>query len=313
MQHVLKSLAVLTTIGMLFVLIGGALVTKTGSGQGCGKSWPLCNGELIPSQLSLETIIELSHRLVSGSVGILVLILSIWAWKKLGYYREVKLLSFLSLFFLIAQALLGAAAVVWGQSAAVLAFHFGISLISFASVLLLTLLIFEVDKKLNTDSLFIDKRMKFHIFGIAIYTYVVVYSGAYVRHKKASLACPDWPLCNNDKLWTIPTATQEWVQMGHRAVAGLAFLWVMYICFRVIKDYKNHKILYYSWVIAGILITLQVISGAFIVITELNLYVALLHALIISCLFGVFSYLILLSYRRESSVDYKQEKGSRVL
>src|SRR5690625_1009020 len=130
----LKWLSVIATLGMVFVLLGGALVTKTDSGAGCGASWPLCHGELIPSEITPELVIELSHRLVSGIVGIAVLVLSFLSWKHIGHIREVKFLSFMSLFFLVLQGLIGAAAVVWGQSDFVLALHFGISLISFAAI-----------------------------------------------------------------------------------------------------------------------------------------------------------------------------------
>ena len=41
---------------------------------------------------------------------------------------------------------------------AVLAIHFGISLISFASVILLTCLIFEIDQKFDARSLIMDKK-----------------------------------------------------------------------------------------------------------------------------------------------------------
>ena len=84
---------------MLFVLLGGALVTKTHAGQGCGVFWPLCNGEIFPNEINVELLIELTHRLVSGGVGIMVLILSIWSWKKIGHIREAKLLSMISLVF----------------------------------------------------------------------------------------------------------------------------------------------------------------------------------------------------------------------
>ena len=67
----LKWLSVFTTIGMLLILLGGALVTKTDSGMGCGRSWPLCKGQLIPDEITSELVIELSHRVVSGTVGIL--------------------------------------------------------------------------------------------------------------------------------------------------------------------------------------------------------------------------------------------------
>src|SRR3954447_7158751 len=162
---------------MLLILLGGALVTKTDSGMGCGRSWPLCDGQLIPKEITSELIIELAHRVVSGSVGIMVVLLSVWAWRSIGHIRETKFLAITSIFFLVLQGLIGAAAVIWGQSDFVLAAHFGISLVSFATVFLLTLLIFEVDKKFEADKLILDKRMKGHIMGVTIYSFIVVYTG----------------------------------------------------------------------------------------------------------------------------------------
>ena len=296
MRRSLKWLAVATTIGMIFVLIGGALVTKTGSGMGCGRSWPLCHGKFLPTHITPELIVELAHRLVSGAVGIMVLVLSIWTWKVIGHIRETKFLSFLSFFFLLLQGLIGAAAVKWGQSGFVLAMHFGISLISFASVFLLTLLIFEVDKKFNADKLIIDKRMGFHIVALSIYSLFVIYTGALVRHTKSSLVCRDWPLCLNDAP-ALPTNMYEWVQMGHRAAAGFIFIWIAYITYIAIKHYKDQKVLYWGWITAFILVCLQVTAGALIIFSRLNLYIALLHAFFITCLFGVLSYFLLLYSR----------------
>jgi heme a synthase len=303
----LKWLSVLTTLGMLFVLLGGALVTKTESGMGCGRSWPLCNGELVPSQITFELVIELSHRLVSGSVGILVLILAVWSWKAIGYKRETKLLAVLSFFFLAAQALIGAAAVIWAQSDFVLALHFGISLISFAAVLLLTLLIFEVDKKFDADKVVIDPKMRFHIIGITLYSYIVVYTGALVRHTNSSLICRDWPLCLNDSpAW--PSNMYEWIQMGHRFAAALIFFWIAYAAYIAVKNYKDQRVLYWGWIIAFILVTLQATTGALTVFTRLNLFVALAHALIISCLFGLLCYFNLVASR--SKLRHKASSGS---
>lgn len=300
MKRSLKWLAVLTTIGMLFVLLGGALVTKTDSGMGCGRSWPLCNGEFVPTDITPELVIELAHRLVSGSVGIMVLALSIWTWRTIGHIRETKFLSVLSFFFLMLQALIGAAAVKWGQSDFVLALHFGISLISFAAVLLLTMLIFEVDKKFQAEKLVIDKRMRFHIIGLSVYSYMVVYTGALVRHMNASLVCKDWPLCSNEGS-LFPTNIYEWVQMGHRAAAGFIFIWIAYVTYIAVKNYKHQKVLYWGWIISFTLVSLQVIAGALIIFTRLNLYVALAHAFFISVLFGVFSYFILLVSRSKKN------------
>jgi cytochrome c oxidase assembly protein subunit 15 len=292
----LKWFSVLTTIGMLLILLGGALVTKTDSGMGCGRSWPLCDGQLIPEKITSELIIELAHRVVSGSVGIMVVVLSIWAWRSIGQIRETKFLAITSIFFLVLQGLIGAAAVIWGQSDFVLAAHFGISLVSFATVFLLTLLIFEVDKKFEADKLLLDKRMKGHIVGVTVYSFIVVYTGALVRHVNASLSCPDWPLCRND-LFALPSTMYEWVQMGHRAAAGLIFIWIAYITYLTIKHYRHQKIMYWGWMISFILVSLQVLAGAFIIFSKGHLLIALSHAFFIACLFGMLSYFILLTYR----------------
>jgi len=298
MIKTLKWLSVVSTLGMVFILIGGALVTKTDSGAGCGSSWPLCHGEFIPSNITPELIIELSHRLVSGVMGVTVIALSVLAWIYIGHIREVKFLSFLSIFFLVLQGLIGAAAVMWGQSDFVLAAHFGISLISFASVFLLTLLIFEIDKKFDTSALIIKKKHRIEIYLLTIYTLIVVYTGALVRHTNAEMVCKDWPFCTNNTPFAFADYNlEQWIQMGHRLAAGLLFIWTIFFFVKVMKHYRSNRVMYWGWITTLSLIVLQVFFGAMIIFTMLNLGIALLHALVISCFFGMLSYFLMLSSR----------------
>lgn len=85
MKFALRLLSVITTFVMLIVLIGGALVTKTGSGLGCGRQWPLCHGRFFP-EMNPASIIEWSHRMSTGVSTILVLALAVLCWKKLVQY-----------------------------------------------------------------------------------------------------------------------------------------------------------------------------------------------------------------------------------
>ncbi|MFS0560911.1 heme A synthase [Terribacillus sp. 179-K 1B1 HS] len=301
-MKLLKFLSVIGTVGMLFVLLGGALVTKTGSEDGCGQSWPLCEGAL--TNITPELVIESAHRFVSSAMGIVIILLAIFAWRKIGHIREVKFLSIVSVFFLILQALIGAAAVVWQQSDTVLALHFGISLISFASVLLLTLLVFEVDKKFDARALVIRKGMRIQFYLHTIYIYLVVYTGALVRHMNASLVCGDFPLCSNSDPGLFGLSAAQLVQMLHRGAAMLALVWSFIIMIQVIRHYKGQAVMSRGWIISFCLLAAQAIVGVLVIFTGMHLFVALLHSLIISVYFGIMTYYIMLSFR---SAKYEKE------
>lgn len=294
MIRLLKVFAILTSFGMLLVLLMGAIVTTTGSGEGCGNSWPLCYGEVLPTQPELETIIEYSHRIVSAILGLMVTALAIWSLLTFRKSKEVKVLAFLSFFFIVFQGLLGAAAVVWGQSSFVLALHFGFSLISFASVVLLTVVIFEGEK--GRIVLHVDRGFRWNVYFLFIYLYTLVYTGALVRHTKASLACSGWPLCNGQVL--PPTNELELIHYVHRFMAGLFFLWILLSFIQIRLYYKNTKTLYRSFMILLILVSLQVTTGALIIFTQLNLFIGLMHGLFISFLFATLSYIIMVLIRK---------------
>lgn len=295
----LKWLGVLATIIMTFVQLGGALVTKTGSEDGCGSSWPLCNGALLPENLPIQTIIELSHRAVSAISLIVVLWLVITAWKNIGYIKEIKPLSIISVGFLLVQALVGAAAVIWQQNPYVLALHFGISLISFSSVFLMTLIIFSIDKKYEADILFIHKPLRILTWLMAIIVYLTIYTGALVRHTKSSLAYGAWPIPFDD---IVPYNAHDWVQFSHRGMALITFIWIMITFIHAIKNYSDNRTVRYGYTASFILVILQVITGALSVITNVNLIIALFHALFITYLFGMIAYFILLMLRTTRSL-----------
>jgi heme A synthase len=99
------------------VVLWGAFVRATGSGAGCGKHWPLCNGEMLPRSPSLNTIIEFTHRASSGISLMLVALLVVWAFRTFPRYHAVRQGATLSAIFLFTEALLGAALVLLGHVA----------------------------------------------------------------------------------------------------------------------------------------------------------------------------------------------------
>jgi len=97
----------------VLVILWGAYVRATGSGAGCGSHWPTCNGEIIPRALHIETLIEFTHRLSSGLALLLVVGLLIWAWRGFGKGHPVRLGGILAMVFIITEALVGAALVLF--------------------------------------------------------------------------------------------------------------------------------------------------------------------------------------------------------
>ncbi len=293
----IKWLALATSIGMFIVLVNGALVTKTESGRGCGDDWPLCNGKFVPAY-TLESMIEYSHRAITGIVGILVLLTFIAVYRAYGrrteQYRHASGIAF----FTVLQAILGAMAVKWEQSSAVMALHFGFSMIAFTFTVLLLLVIRRegrapTAKPEATSTHTVDKRFRLLVWVTTIYSYIVVYIGAFVRHTDSSGGCEGWPLCNGK---VIPELTgAEGIAFIHRIAGLLLFILLIWLAVSANRHYRHIVEVRRIGNLALLLVVLQVISGAFVVTTlaSANWYVlsSLIHTGIIAVLFSALSYL----------------------
>lgn len=92
----------------LAVILWGAFVRATGSGAGCGRHWPLCNGEILPRSPATNTLIEFAHRTSSGVALILVVGLFLWSRRVVPSGHRVRAAATWSLVFIIIEALVGA-------------------------------------------------------------------------------------------------------------------------------------------------------------------------------------------------------------
>jgi len=91
----------------LLVIAWGAWVRISHSGNGCGDHWPLCQGDLIPDLQNKKTLVEYSHRLMSGAYGIIVFWI-FFNFRKHAANLQQKKISVYLLVFMIIEALLGA-------------------------------------------------------------------------------------------------------------------------------------------------------------------------------------------------------------
>ena len=97
----------------IFVILWGAFVRATGSGAGCGSHWPLCNGQVMPQEPQIETIIEFAHRLSSGLAFVLVLVMLIWALRAYPKGHVVRRGAWFSMILITTEALVGAGLVLF--------------------------------------------------------------------------------------------------------------------------------------------------------------------------------------------------------
>ena len=96
----------------IFVILAGAVVRATGSGAGCGASWPDCDGQLVPDTTNTAQVIEYVHRIVSGVALLLVVVLCMWVFRLAGRKSQLRKAAIWSLVTILGEAAIGAMIVV---------------------------------------------------------------------------------------------------------------------------------------------------------------------------------------------------------
>lgn len=276
----LKPVAVVAAIGMFVVLLMGATVTNTGSGEGCGRSWPLCDGEFG----SKEMLIESSHRLVTGVEGFLVLFTGIGLWRTRGHRREARLLIALMWGAILVQSGMGAWAVRAPQSSTVMALHFGFSMLAVTATALTVEMLYR-DRFFQRRTLTWQPPALFRVlmWSSLVVMYGIAYLGAYVRHSDAVIACYTWPDCNGA---VIPELSGPvGIHFAHRAAAGFGMLLVWGLLLWAYRFREQRPDLYRVLQVASVIILMQALAGGLVVETALALISTLLHGGLMAILF----------------------------
>lgn len=97
----------------LLVVLSGAFVRATISGDGCGNHWPTCNGQMLPDLGSAKTAIEFSHRGMTGLLLPMTIGLVVWAFRGFPKGHLARPAAMGVLVFTIAEALVGAGLVLF--------------------------------------------------------------------------------------------------------------------------------------------------------------------------------------------------------
>lgn len=109
--------AVLFLAYTIFVILWGAFVRVSLSGDGCGENWPLCHGQVVPDFSETKTYIELAHRITSSLTGLFAIGLVVASRRIAPKGSLLRRTALASLLFIIFEGLVGAAQVKLGYVA----------------------------------------------------------------------------------------------------------------------------------------------------------------------------------------------------
>jgi len=210
-----------------FLIAFGGFVRISESGMGCGDSWPLCNGRVVP-EMSFATFIEFGHRIVAAVVAALVVALAVtaWKWADAGdpLWTKLKRASVLAVVLVAVQVMLGAATVWLELPAASVILHLG------TAMLLLALLIWAALSAAASDA---GRTMKVTdaasgaMWWTAVFGFLVVLAGGLVANLDAGHACQGFPACNGS--WMPADNPLLQVHWGHRLLAYALVIWTLFL------------------------------------------------------------------------------------
>jgi len=89
------------------VALVGAVVAGNNAAYACGTSWPLCFGAVWPSAQGPLQTLNMTHRLIAGGLGIVLLTLAVQVWRSRASALTRSAIAFSCVMYLM-QAALGA-------------------------------------------------------------------------------------------------------------------------------------------------------------------------------------------------------------
>src|SRR3954447_11084457 len=116
-----------TLVLLALIVFTGAAVRLTGSGLGC-PTWPECHGAVIQTELDTHGAIEYGNRLLTGVVGVGAVLAFLTAFLRRPFRRDLAILAALMPVGVVAQAILGGMAVLYGLAPGWVMAHFLLSM-----------------------------------------------------------------------------------------------------------------------------------------------------------------------------------------
>jgi heme a synthase len=266
-----RKLATATIVATILLVAIGGLVRATGSGLGCGDHWPQCNGRLIPVLNAKPVIIEYSHRVVAGIVGLMTLALFVHAVRTLRSYRAIVQATGLALMLVVVQALLGRVVVVEELEVYLVVGHLMTAMLFLASLIVVVVLARRAEGR--WESAPPDRALSQAMLVAAGAALVLLMVGSYTSDFGY---VPGWPLQDGRP---IPALGQEHqaVHFLHRSMAAIVGVIVAFAALRIIRDRERVPTAARLARFSVGLFAIEIFIGALNVWTELNAVVVALH------------------------------------
>jgi len=214
----LHRFAVTTAAATLLLIVAGGLVTSTESGLSV-PDWPLSYGRLMPPMVG-GVFYEHGHRMVATAVGLLTILLCVGLARR-EPRRWVRNLGYAALGAIVAQGLLGGLTVIFLLPTAISVAHASLAQIFFC--LTVTIAVVTSPAWRSGEATGWNPVAK-AAAGTAAVIFLQLVVGAVMRHTKAGLAIPDFPLALGrvvPPLESFPVAIHFAHRVGAVVVAGL--------------------------------------------------------------------------------------------
>ncbi|MGX9708499.1 COX15/CtaA family protein [Laceyella tengchongensis] len=280
-------LALVTLTGLFLVNLLGFIDTQTGSAFGCGRDWPLCNGKIIPEVWNTHVAIEFIHRLVVLADLLLLLFLIAATYRRYRGRKDIRILMGISFLAFSGEGVLGAISVLTDNPPSVLALHMGMSLIAFTSLYLWTATLRQIEtgkyQRFDLQDASSVKQLRKWTWGTLIYSFLVVYFGAYVTFTGAGGYFQGWPFPTESYS---QAKTALLIDLTHRLMALILFVLILRLFLFTFRLRGKREDLRAVSLQTLILVVFQMLSGALLIITKLNLIAFLLHVSIATFMVG---------------------------
>lgn len=273
----LSRFAKFTCLSTYLLIVVGSLVTTTGSGLAV-PDWPLSFGQFFP-EMKGGVLFEHGHRMVAGTVGILMTVLAVWVWLA-DSRRWLKMLALAAWFAVVVQAILGGITVLHQLPVSVSVSHAGLAMIFFALTAFIALATDRswdrVRDKLADNSAPSAALTKFAVAAVVV-VYLQILFGAIMRHMGAGMAIPDWPLSYGQIIPPRLDVATIGFNFAHRTWAWVTAAMLVVLFFAVRRHaQRSHGLHAWAHMLAGV-VFVQILLGAWTVWSIKDYVVTTLH------------------------------------